>query len=47
MSLLEQNTIKKRQVDKALSEPEKDLKFEVGDNKEYKIEVIIDSTVYG
>ena len=47
MSLLEQDTIRKRQVDKALSEPEKDLKFKAGGNKKYKIKAIIDSRVYG
>ncbi len=46
MSLLEQDITRKRQVDnKALSESEKE--FEVGDNKEYEIEVIIDSAIYG
>ncbi len=30
---------------KALPEPEK--KFEAGDNKEYEVETIIDSMVYG
>ncbi len=30
---------------KALPEPEKE--FEVGDNKEYEVETIIDSAVYG
>ena len=32
---------------KALPEPEKELEFEAGDNKEYEVEAIIDSTVYG
>ncbi len=31
---------------KALPEPEKELEFEVGDNKEYEIEAIIDSAMY-
>ncbi len=34
-------------MDKALPELEKDLKFEVGGNKEYEVEAIIDSAVYG
>ena len=45
MSLLKQNTTKKEQVDnKALPKPEK--KFKIGDDKEYKVETIINSTVY-
>ena len=45
MSLLEQNTTKKGQVDnKALLKPEKE--FEAGDDKEYEVETIIDSAVY-
>ncbi len=47
VSLLEQNTMRKEQVDKALPEPEKELKFEARGNKEYKLEAIINSTVYG
>ncbi len=47
MSLLEQDTTKKGRVDKALLEPEKEFEFEVGDNKEYEVEAIIDSAVYG
>ncbi len=39
--------MRKEQVDKALPEPEKDLEFEVGGNKEYEVEAIIDSIVYG
>ncbi len=47
MSLLEQDTIRNRQVDnKALPEPEKDLEFEAKGNKEYELEAIIDSVVY-
>ncbi len=34
-------------MDKALPEPEKEFEFEVGDNKEYEIEAIIDNAVYG
>ncbi len=33
-------------MDKALPEPEKEFEFEAGDNKEYEVETIIDSTVY-
>ncbi len=47
MSLLEQDTTRKEQVDKALPEPEKAFEFEAGDNKEYEVEAIIDSAVYG
>ncbi len=47
MSLLEQDTTRKGQVDKALPESEKMYEFEAGDNKEYEIEAIIDSAVYG
>ncbi len=32
---------------KALLESEKELEFEAGDNKEYEVEAIIDSVVYG
>ena len=46
MSLLKQDTTRKGRVDnKPLPEPKKE--FEVGDDKEYEIETIIDSTVYG
>ncbi len=31
---------------KALSKPEKELEFEAGGNKEYKIKVYIDNVVY-
>ncbi len=47
MSLLEQDTTRKGRVDKALPESEKDVEFEVGDNKEYEVEAIVDSVVYG
>ena len=48
MSMLKQNTIKKRLVDyEALLKPEKDLKFEAKDNKEYKVKTIIDNIIYG
>ncbi len=39
--------MKKGRVDKALPEPEKDVKFEVRDNKEYEVKAIINSAVYG
>ena len=45
--LLEQDTTRKRRVDKALLELEKEWKYETKDNKKYEIKVIIDSTVYG
>ncbi len=45
MSLLEQDTTRKRRVDKALPESEKE--FEAGVNKEYEVKAIIDSAVYG
>ncbi len=44
---MEQDIIRKRQVDKALLELEKHVEFEAGGNKEYKIEAIINSAVYG
>ncbi len=47
VSLLEQDTTRKGRVDKALPEPEKEVEFEAGDNKEYEVEAIIDSAVYG
>ena len=47
MLLLEQHTTRKGRVNrKALPEPEKELEFEVGDNKKYEIEAIIDSAIY-
>ncbi len=47
MSLLKQDTTRKRRVDKALLEPKKDLEFEAGGNMEYEVKVIIDSAIYG
>ncbi len=47
MSLLEQDTTRKGRVDKVLLESEKEYEFEAGDNKEYEVEAIIDSAVYG
>ncbi len=45
MSLLEQDTIRKRRVNNTvLSELKKE--FKPKDNKEYKVEAIIDSMVY-
>ncbi len=46
MFLLDQDITRRERVDKALSEPEKDLKFEAGGNKEYELEAIIDSPMY-
>ncbi len=45
--LLEQDTTRKVRVDKALPEPEKELEFDAGGNKEYKVKAIINSAVYG
>ncbi len=45
VSLLKQDTTRKGRRDKALPEPEK--KFEAGNNKEYEVEAIINSAVYG
>ncbi len=47
MSLLEQDPMRRRRVDKALPKLEKDVEFESESNKEYKVEAIIDSAVYG
>ncbi len=47
MSLLEQDITRKEQVDKPLLEPKKDLEFEAESNKEYEVEAIINSAVYG
>ncbi len=47
MSLLEQDTTRKGRVDKALLEPKKELEFEAGGNKKYKVKAIIDSAMYG
>ena len=44
MSLLEQNTTRKEWINELFLEPEPE--FDAGDNKEYKIEAIIDSVVY-
>lgn len=42
MSLLEQNNTRKKQVDKKIS----DLNFDIGNIKEYKVEVIWDNAIY-
>ncbi len=47
VSLLEQDTTRRRRVNKALPEPKKDLEFEAGSDKEYEVEASIDSAVYG
>ncbi len=47
VSLLEQDITRKRQVNKALPKPEKELEFETGDNKEYKVKILINSVMYG
>ncbi len=47
MSLLKQDTTRKKQVDKALLELEKDVEFEARGNKEYEVKAIINSVVYG
>ena len=44
VSLLEKNTIRKRQMNELFPKPEPE--FDVGNNKEYKVEAIIDSAVY-
>ena len=46
MLLLKQDIIKKEQVDKALLESEKNLKFKFGSSKEYEVKIIIDNTMY-
>ena len=48
VSLLEQNITRRGQVNnKALPEPKKDIEFEAGNDKEYKIKAIINNIVYG
>ncbi len=47
VSLLEQDTTRKKRVDKALPEQEKIVEFEARGNKEYKVEAIINSAMYG
>ena len=43
MSILELNTIRKRQVDPVLP---KLKKFKAGHNKKYEVKITIDSTIY-
>ena len=38
--------MRKKRVNKALPEPEKDLEFETKGNKEYGVKAIINSVVY-
>ena len=38
---------RKKQVDKTLPEPKKDLESEVGGNQKYKVKAIIDNVMYG
>ncbi len=47
VSLLKQDTIRKRRVNNALQELEKDLEFEAENNKKYEVKAIIDNVVYG
>ena len=44
MSLLEQDITRKRRMNELFPEPEPE--FDANDNKEYKVEAIIDSAVY-
>ena len=44
MSLLEHNTTRKRWMNELFSKPEPE--FDASNNKEYKVEAIIDSAVY-
>ena len=44
MSLLEQDTTRKRRMNELFPEPEPE--FDVSNNKEYEVEAIIDSVVY-
>ncbi len=45
ISLLEQDITRKKRVNETLLEPE--IKFETSDKKEYEIEAIINSAMYG
>ncbi len=47
VSLLEQDTMRRERVDKARPKREKDLEIEARGDKEYEVEAIIDSAVYG
>ena len=44
MSLLKQDTTRKKWINELFPEPKP--KFDIGNNKKYKVEVIIDSAVY-
>ena len=44
MSLLEQDTTRKRRINKLFPEPEPE--FDIGNSKKYEIKEIIDSAVY-
>ena len=44
MSLLEKDTTRKKQINELFLKPK--LEFDASNNKEYKVETIIDSTVY-
>ena len=46
VSLLKQDTTRKGQVDKALSESKKELEFEAEGKKNYEVKAIIDSMIY-
>ena len=46
MSLLEQDITRKKQIDKALPKPKKEWEFKANGNKEYKVEIIIESIMY-
>ena len=45
MSLLEQDTTRKEQINYILPKPESEKELEAGDNKEYKVETISDSAL--
>ncbi len=47
VSLFEWDIMRKTQVDEALSEPEKGLKFEARGNKKNEVKAIIDGMMYG
>lgn len=46
MSMLEQNIIRKRQVNQSNTLLELELEFKAGNNKKYEINSIIDNVVY-
>ena len=47
MSLLEQDTTRKKRVNNTLPEPKNNLEFKARGNKEYEVKTIIDSAIYG